>query len=82
MLSSQKAWDESIVITILRGATHIQRSDPPFDLLLREGNRTRLRVRSTGVFPVLLAVSASSQWRFSLSGGVGATHPASSRYIY
>ena len=47
-------------LVILRGATHIQCAKRTLGLLLREGDRTRLRVRSSGVFPVFLAVGALS----------------------
>lgn len=59
-------------LAILRGATHVQRAGRALGLLLREGDRTRLRVRSSGVFPVLLAVGALSSrhaW-IECTGGV------------
>lgn len=43
---------------------------PPFDLLLREGNRGRLRPRSRAVFRPLLAVGPFQPGGPSLSGGV------------
>ena len=67
-------WDESIADATLRGATHLRRGTaaPPFVLLVREGDRARLRARSAGVFPVLLAVGALSSchaW-IECTGGV------------
>ena len=47
-------------LAILRGATHIQCAKRTLGLLLREGDRARLRARSAGVFPVLLAVGVLS----------------------
>ena len=64
-MSQPVPWDESIADATLRGATHFQRDIicSALYLLLREGNRTRLRARSTGVFPVLFAVSTLSSCR-------------------
>lgn len=67
--------------TALRGATHIRHGNAaPFGLLVREGDRARLRARSAGVFYTFLPQTLPANGVFLWYGGAGVTHPASARY--
>ncbi len=80
MLSPHSLWDESVFCKHFVVPPTFGGHSPPFGLLVREGDRPVSGPAQPASFPSPCR-KRFQPWRFSLSGGAGGTHPASTRRI-